>query len=491
LIPSMHNFNKTIRILIVEDDDEDFFITSSLIKSIPDWNFQTDWCFKYDEALDHVCKKNYDLYFVDYFLGAKTGLDLLKEAVQLDCDVPFILLTGKGNYSVDLEAMQYGAADYLIKDELTTEILERSIRYAIEKAHNTKILRESEHKYRGIFEHSRDAVFLTDHDLNFTTINPATIDLLGYSHDELLRLSLYELIADKELVSSIKKQIEQKTAINDMEIALIPKNGEEIICIFSAVSMSSSQHHFVQAILHDITKLRSAEKSLITSEKLAAVGRIATTLAHEIRNPLTNIGLSLEFLEKQSVSEEQVSYFEIISRNTVRINETITELLNSARPISINLKKENLQEILENSINIARDRIVLKNIQLEVHYPEHEVYINADFTKMKVALLNIIINAIEAIQQDGRLSISVRLQHPNCEIKIVDNGIGMSKDSLKWLFEPYFTSKVNGIGLGLATTLNILQGHGARIDVDSVEGRGTTFSVRMPVMDESQESTGN
>ncbi len=381
------------------------------------------------------------MYFVDYFLGVKTGLDLLKEAIQQDCDVPFILLTGKGNYSIDLEAMQSGASDYLVKKELTTEILERSIRYAIEKSHNTKILRDSEHNYRTIFEQSKDAVFVTNNNLNFTTINPATIDLLGYSHDELTQLSLYELIANEQLTDIIKKQITLKAEINDVEVELIRKNGEEIICIFSAVAVKFSDQQNVQGILHNITRLRKAEKTLIASEKLAAVGRIAATLAHEIRNPLTNISLSLEFLKKQPPTGDQVPYFEIISRNTVRINEIITELLNSARPIAINLKKEILQDILSDSIDSAKDRIALKNIHLEVKYPDSLIYINADYTKLKIAFLNVIINATEAIQRDGKLSIIVKPLNGECEIKIADNGVGISEDNLRWLFETYFTSK--------------------------------------------------
>lgn len=381
------------------------------------------------------------MYFVDYFLGVKTGLDLLKEAIQQDCDVPFILLTGKGNYSIDLEAMQSGASDYLVKKELTTEILERSIRYAIEKSHNTKILRDSEHNYRTIFEQSKDAVFVTNNNLNFTTINPATIDLLGYSHDELTQLSLYELIANEQLTDIIKKQITLKAEINDVEVELIRKNGEEIICIFSAVAVKFSDQQNVQGILHNITRLRKAEKTLIASEKLAAVGRIAATLAHEIRNPLTDISLSLEFLKKQPPTGDQVPYFEIISRNTVRINEIITELLNSARPIAINLKKEILQDILSDSIDSAKDRIALKNIHLEVKYPDSLIYINADYTKLKIAFLNVIINATEAIQRDGKLSIIVKPLNGECEIKIADNGVGISEDNLRWLFETYFTSK--------------------------------------------------
>src|SRR5688572_11639371 len=115
------------RILIVDDDEDDFIITSDYIRSIEGVRYEIDWCPTYARAVEHIRQRQYQLYLVDYRLGAKTGLDLLKEAVRLNCEEPIILLTGKGNKAVDNEAMVIGAMDYLIKSELNTEKLERSI----------------------------------------------------------------------------------------------------------------------------------------------------------------------------------------------------------------------------------------------------------------------------------------------------------------------------------------------------------------------------
>src|SRR5690242_15877354 len=113
------NMNKsTIRILIIEDDEDDFFIIKEDIERISYQKFIVDWCPRYADGIDKMKKKEYDIYFVDYFLGAKTGLELLNEAISIGCQEPIVLLTGKGNHTIDIEAMQAGAYDYLIKSEL-------------------------------------------------------------------------------------------------------------------------------------------------------------------------------------------------------------------------------------------------------------------------------------------------------------------------------------------------------------------------------------
>src|SRR5688500_1501866 len=107
-----------INILIIDDDEDDFFITSEYMRQIEEYNLSIDWCYKFNDAVEHLKTSRYDMYFVDYRLGAKTGLDFLKEAVRLGIEEPIVLLTGKGNKEVDIEAMQMGATDYLIKTEL-------------------------------------------------------------------------------------------------------------------------------------------------------------------------------------------------------------------------------------------------------------------------------------------------------------------------------------------------------------------------------------
>src|SRR5205085_1367739 len=133
-----------IKILIIDDDEDDYFIISDYINEIAKNKFIIDWCNNYKAAIEKFKANEHDIYFVDYRLGNETGLELLKEAIRLGCDDPIILLTGKGNKAIDIEAMKAGATDYLIKSELNTEKLERCVRYSLDRASSLKTIRQSE-----------------------------------------------------------------------------------------------------------------------------------------------------------------------------------------------------------------------------------------------------------------------------------------------------------------------------------------------------------
>ena len=479
--------NKT-RIMIIDDDEDDFFITSEYIKKINDGKFLIDWCYRYDEALEHMKKHEYDLYFVDYYMGAKTGLDLLKEAIANRCEEPVVLLTGKGTQAIDREAMQAGAMDYLVKSDLNVEKLERCIRYSLERAASLKALKANERRYRSIFERSKDAVFIATPDLEFKDVNYAASNLLHYNKEELLKMSLYELLDNAENESFILQHIEEKGNLGDKEIELRTKDDDKKYCILS-LSTETDTHgqQYIHGMLHDITHLKKAEKATLQAEKLAAAGRLVRTLAHEVRNPLNNINLSVEQLVHELTSSDAIQvYFDIILRNSKRISDIITELLNSSRPSEMTLEKKPLQEIMDESIAAALDRITLQRVKLQIRYIDTPVWIDADAEKLKLAFLNIIINAIEAMPEDnGRLSIVVDTEGGMQVVKIADNGSGISEENLSRLFEPYFTSKRNGLGLGLATTLNILQSHKAHIEVASALNKGTYFTITFPSAEES------
>ncbi|RYZ17649.1 MAG: response regulator, partial [Chitinophagaceae bacterium] len=169
----------TIRILIIDDDEDDYFITSEYLRQIEEYNLVINWAYKFSDAIEQVQRRAFDIYFVDYRLGAKTGIDFLKEAIRLGCEEPIVLLTGKGNKEIDIEAMQIGATDYLVKTDLNADKLERCIRYALERTAYLKALRANEKKYRSIFELSKDVVFIADKDLLFKDVNAATSELLG------------------------------------------------------------------------------------------------------------------------------------------------------------------------------------------------------------------------------------------------------------------------------------------------------------------------
>jgi len=478
------NQNQLVNILIIDDDEDDFIITSSYIKEIPSGNFQIDWSSNYEEGLRKICSNQYDIYFIDYFLGGSTGLELLKNAILFDEDSPFIFLTGQGNREIYLALLEVGAADYLIKSELNAELIERSIRYALENAAAKKKIRDSEKKFRTIFEKSHDGIFIANPNFELSDFNITMSLLTGYTHDELCQFCFYDLIADDQDIRKIKVQLNEYGGVREMEIGIKHISGAIKPCIFSASLIRAPDKQFyIQGMMHDISKLRKAERSLILSEKLAATGRLARILAHEIRNPLTNINLSVDQLKGTELYTPNFHYFEIIERNSLRINDLLTELLVSSRPTHITKQHSVLQEILNKSIEAAMDRILLKNVQLEVKLEDNPVHVMADVDKLSIAFLNIIINAIEAIDEKyGFIIITLTHHIDGNEVRITDNGNGIPEENIPKLFEPYYTVKRNGIGLGLSTALNILKAHDVHIDVSSSQDSGTTFSLFFPMV---------
>lgn len=481
LSPSMTAENIPIKILIIDDDEEDFFLTSQYIKKIRGKEFIIDWCYRYKEALEAITEAKYDIYFIDYYLGAKTGLELMKEALEQNCEQPLILLTGMGNQKIDLEAMQAGAFDYLVKLELNTEKLERCIRYSLERASVLKILRSNERKFRSIFERSKDAVFLTDEFLVFKDLNDITSEMLGYAREELIRLNLNHFFANPAQAQQINSLLRSEGIVEDIEVVFVNRKGELLQSILSlSMEMDANDNLYIQGIIHDITNLKKAEKATLQAEKLGAANRLVRALAHEVRNPLNNINLSVEQLAQENLQESGIVYMDIISRNCKRINDIITELLlsSSLPPENIRERKA-LQSILDESIATIIDRITLKKVNWKVLYPDEPAYIMADPLKLKIAFTNIIINAIEAMNESkGELDISITSQNGHHLVSIKDNGTGISKDTLPHLFEPYFTFKRNGLGLGLATTLNIIQSHKGSIDVQTGLNEGSNFILK-------------
>ena len=470
----------TYRILIVDDDEDDFFITNQYIKNIKGYNFNVEWRYDYKSAMEDVCKKKYDLYLVDYYLGAKTGLDFIKDAFEKKCDEPIIILTGRAAPELDAEVMHAGAVDYLIKGEMDTEKLERCIRHVIEKSVSVRTLKSNERKFRHIFERSKDAVFLINVDsMRFTDVNEATSLLFEYDNEEIKEVSILDLVVNEVDKIMIKNQL-QSGEINDKEIQMRTQNNELIFCILSLSKESDSGGKpFLQGIIHDITELKKIEKNNVRIEKLGMAERLVRTLAHEVRNPLNNINLSLEQLTEEIQTEDANLYLEIITRNSKRIETLITELLGASRP-EIMLKENDLIQILKESIEAASDRIMLRHIDLKKVFPDKVLKINADKEKLKIAFLNIIINAVEAMKENGRISLELEELDEEYKLSISDTGCGISEDNLARLFEPYFTAKKNGMGLGLAATMNILQSHNAAIEVTSKLNEGTTFLITMP-----------
>jgi len=237
-----------------------------------------------------------------------------------------------------------------------------------------------------------------------------------------------------------------------------------------------------------IIELRNVNKELLqmrSIEKFASTGRIARTIAHEIRNPLTNINLAMEQLKNEARADDDIAIlFEMVQRNSNRINQLITDLLNSTKFAELSYAKISINKLLDEAIDLATDRIVLYNISVVKKYSTDICDVSVDREKLKIAFLNIIVNAIEAMEPGkGVLTISTRGENNKCVIEIADNGSGMDRESLGRLFEPYFTSKPKGNGLGLTNTQNIILNHKGTIQAESEKGKGTTFIITLDFAD--------
>lgn len=471
-----------VKLLIVDDDEDDFYLTSEYLKDIPNKLFDITWANSFNEGIAQLSNTTFDLCFFDFLLGAKTGIDLLKIAIDKGLTCPIVLFTGKGDRKVDNEAMRLGAMDYLVKSDLDSEKLDRCIRYALERADAVKILRENETRLRSIFDQMSEAVLLKSEKGLIFYHNKTALDLLGFDEEDFSELYFKSLFGNPEGYGRFKNLFTNKVFIDNYEDWLVKKNGERVYCSLNTSKQNDSQGNaYFLIVIHDITARKKIERDRLLTEKSASTARLARTLAHEVRNPLTNIHLSLDQLEPELVDEDLKLFTSIIRRNSHRINTLITELLDSFKPQETTLKQVSIINLLEKTLSEAIDRLSLKKITLLKEFGE-DCLLQLDETKIKIALLNLIINATEAMEDEkGVLRISTHIAGDFCYVEIQDNGIGISAENLNKLFEPYFTLKTNGLGLGLAATFTILQSHNASVEVESELGVGTTFIVTFPL----------
>lgn len=471
-----------IKVLLIEDDEEDYIIFKDILKKIHNNTYSLTWISSYEKAREQVRRNEHDIYFFDYLLGAKTGLDLLQECIDASVDSPIIILTGLGNQQTDLKAMQLGAVDYLVKDEINVEKLERSIRYSIEQNKMLKRLKSSETKFRSIFENSHDVIFLSDSEGYLVDINESAERLFGFSRAELLSMTISDLYENKKDCEKYFSQMQQYGHYSGFEIILLDKSKNKKYCTLTANTQRTDENRnvYYQGIIHDLTMRKKAERDSIAAEKLAIASKIARTLAHEVRNPLTNINLSVEQLEEDSTDENHKPYFDIIKRNSKRINNLVTELIENSKPAALNEELISVQSILQNTIELAKDRAELKNIKILTDFNVLNKKVVADEASLTIAFLNILINAIEAVQENtGVIKVSSGSSGNKCYISIEDNGHGIEESHRTKIFEPYFTNKPNGMGLGLAASQSIINIHKGRIDFETEWMKGTRFLVEL------------
>jgi two-component system sensor histidine kinase HydH len=238
-------------------------------------------------------------------------------------------------------------------------------------------------------------------------------------------------------------------------------------------------------LCRDLTEVQSLKREVETSRRLASLGRLAAGVAHEIRNPLSSIkGFATYFKERYRDNPDDQKTSEIMVHEVDRLNRVITQLLEFARPPVIQRKRASLQSLIQHSLKMIERQASAKQIQVLSHLPSEIKEVDLDPDGINQVLLNLYLNAVEAMDQGGKLSVSLSGEEGPARVKIVvsDTGSGINKEDLEHVFDPYFTTKQTGTGLGLAIVHKIIEAHGGEVRVDSDVGRGTTVTLLLPTL---------
>jgi len=359
-----------------------------------------------------------------------------------------------------------------------------------------KILREKEEFNRALFEYNPIDTIVVDRQARITMFNLAQKD----SGDRLPNIGevLYKDYAGKhqtDMYSEMMKCIRTGEAKEFPELKYGNKFLSIIISPFPKGAIITSHDvtgHWKAAEKEKQRRIelekayaeqRGKKEGLIRSEKLAFTGRIAASIAHEIRNPLTNVSMSTQQFKRHiKPNHPMAKHVDIITRNTERINFLITELLNCARPPKLDMRPYDVHNILEDVLDSTKTKIEAKKIKLVERFTPELSIINLDKEQMGRVFSNLVINAIEAMpKRGGQLTLTTKYEGDFLVMKIQDTGKGISEEDIMKIFDPFFSSKSSGVGLGLTICYGIIVSHGGTIEVQSKSREGSIFTVSLPV----------
>ncbi|MBB6462439.1 sensor histidine kinase [Flammeovirga kamogawensis] len=535
-----------VRVLLIDDDEDDYIITEDILDDIPYRNYELDWVSNFDDAISIINHGVHDVYIVDYLLGAKSGLDLIIEALKDSKHKPFILLTGQGDVRVDEKAMTVGASDYLVKGQMTPQQLERAIRHSIlHSRHLNHISELNEKLEQRVQDRTRQL------DKAIKTLQRSNEDLelqineRKKAEEELLKSqAIYKIIAHNfpygiiaVLDENLKYMFADGTGFKELELdarkiigaqffQFLRKNdpskakeydarfelaksvivsGEEQIFDFDfkdlnysvivvPIKNSRKQTKQVLVVMLNITQQRKAEseirKSLQKERELSELkSRFVSMASHEFRTPLSTIMSSVSLISRYT-SEE---YHEKRNKHIKRIKSSVnnlTQILNDFLSIS---KLEEGKSLVHKSTLKVDDFIeglcdemspVKKQGQKIIIKHTGDTLIKTDAQILKNIIINLLSNAIKYSGHGSRIWVDSCIDEDNLQIRIKDEGMGIPEKDQVHLFDRFFRAEnamnIQGTGLGLNIVNKYLEMLNGKISFESIEDKGTTFSITIP-----------
>lgn len=487
---------QAIRVLLVDDDEDDYLIVRDSLRESGGDRYTMDWTSDYAQALEDMSFGRHQAYLVDYRLGARTGLDLVREALRLGSRSARILLTGQGGEKVDEEAMRAGFDDYLQKGQLTPLGLERAIRYAIERRRVIEALNESEARFSAFMQHSPAMAFLKDQEGRYVYVNAAAERLFQKPAAEVMGKTDFDMFPEataRELRENDAAVMAGEQPLEVNERVVLPEGSAREWVVFKFPIQDRNGRNYVAGTGVDVTEHRKdqAERERIeriaqARERLAFMGEIAAGVAHEFRNPLHGVLNCVKILRSNLENRAELTrWFDMAEEGLRRMDSISARLLRLGRDEMGPMVPADLQELSKGTVAFVQPRANKAQVELSCTVEPGLPKVPMDAERFSEALLNLLTNAVDACSPGGRVILTVgrSSQWPRMvEFQVSDTGPGIPAAIREKVFEPFFTTKPigKGSGLGLALVKKILDSHGGIVALEARPGGGTLARVVLP-----------
>ncbi|MGD6963611.1 PAS domain S-box protein [Fictibacillus phosphorivorans] len=369
------------------------------------------------------------------------------------------------------------------KDNLSAIVASRDI---TKRKEAEAALRKNEFKHKIILDHSNDLICSVDMNGNYLYASRSYKNVLGIEPSSLLGTSALNCV-HLEDHESVEKYIKLVAALENplpLVYRKVHASGHPVLLEGKGMPMVSDEGDIegLVFISRDITEKKKADEYIRNSEKLAVLGELAAGVAHEIRNPLTSIKGLFSLMKNSEIDQNKLYlYNEVICEELHRIESIVNEFMALAKPDATQyMKNVNIIQLLQDTVMLLTSEANLYNVEIRLLFKERDLFVSCEKNQIKQVFINVIKNAIEAMNDGGILTIAIE-ETTDQKIKLifVDNGIGIEEERLKSIGVPFFTNKEKGIGLGLTVSNKIITEHKGHLKVESYPGKGTTVSITL------------
>ena len=387
----------------------------------------------------------------------------------------------EGEIAAAIETLQ----DMSREEELTRSLREYAETLQNELAENIDLRQEIEGLYNymhSIVKSLPDKIYELDENGIINYISRGLKKESEKNSPEFRGKYFLEFVAPEDKDFVLSKWEEGKRGIyNPYEIERTTKDGHKVNLLVTTSPVIGTSHYIV--VQRDITEFKNLEKRLYDSQKLAALGQLSAGIAHEVRNPLSSIKMSLQILEKRMSPEgNDLKRFKIAQKEVEHLEELVNNVLVFAKPMEPKMVPVDLAKIIDQVLALAEKGIADKQIDVKIDF-KNIPPVTVDAGMITDAFLNIVRNAVDAVETEGLIKITLRnlsCDYPSVSVEIKDNGCGIEEADLPHLYNPFFTRKKYGTGLGLSHVVKIIEMHHGTIDIVSEKGKGTKVCVTLP-----------